>query len=130
MSASDITATDLVAGAAAAVVLDAEPAGRYFTFDVAVTVAALSGLEVWGKGNRSGAWQPIATQAADFTSPTGLSMSVVSDGTNGPGSADATVTPAGSTATIGVRCDFWKYIQVRAKSAGAAHVEVSTGSKA
>lgn len=129
MAQSDITATDLVAGAAAAVILDAEPAGRYFTFDVAVTVAALTGLEVWGKGNRSGQWQPIATQSSEFTNLSGLSMSVVSNG-SGSGSSDATVTPAGSVATIGVRCDFWKYIQVRAKSAGAAHVEVTTGSKA
>lgn len=126
----DITTTVLVAGAAAAApIMDinvdggsSAPPPKLITVSTKVTVAALTGFEVWGRGDRSADYVPIASVAGDFTDVTGLQFSVRSDAT-----ADLTTTPAGVTATFALNPAGFDDIQVRAKSAGAAMCEVTYG---
>lgn len=115
----------LVAGAAAAVVatLDVRAVNQ-MTMSIDVSVAALTGLQVYARSDVNAKWVPIATVAVDYTSVSGLALSVRSDG-----AADLTTTPAGVTATFGISTAFWSDIQVLAASAGNAVLSITAGRK-
>ena len=108
----------LVAGAAAQVIatLDLTPLQDSVTISIAVGVAALTGLDIYVRGDSMGEWLPMSI------------AQLYSYGRNDSGT-DVTTTPAGTTASITVLTRGCASIQLRAKSAGAATISTTAGGK-
>lgn len=111
----DVINVNLVAGAALAdvVTLDITPVS-IVTITLDVTVAALTGLEVWARSGKNGRWFPIAISQLYGAGRT-------DQGT------DANTTPAGAACTLMLERKGWTDVLVKAKSAGAAKLQVTVG---
>lgn len=113
----DKTTITLVAGAVAAAVatLDVTPLGS-LTVSIDVTVAPLTGLEVWARGDKYGRWFPVPIDQLD-----------------GYGRSDAGIDVAATPKDVGcflmMSCAGWSDIEIRAKSGGAAKLSISVGGK-
>ncbi|GGY12631.1 hypothetical protein GJV26_00105 [Massilia dura] len=109
-----VTAT-LVAGAAAAVVatFDITPI-KFITVSLDVTIAALTGVEVWVRGDTRARWIQLTADQLDGygRSDTGT---------------DINSTPAGSACFMMLNCIGWSDVMIKAKSAGAAKLSVTAG---
>ncbi|MFS2004618.1 hypothetical protein ACEN9F_13430 [Duganella sp. CT11-25] len=110
-------AVTLTAGTAAAVIatFDVTPLSR-LTISVAVTVAALTGFEVWARGDRNAKWIPLA-------------LSQVEAYGRDDAGTDVTTTPAGASGFVQLVALGWSEVQIRAKSAGAAALTITAGGK-
>ena len=107
----------LIPGAAAVPIatFDITPIEK-LTVTVEVTVAALTGLEVWVKGDKYGKWFPIPINLL-------LGYGRTDAGT------DITTTPSGVACVFMLDCSPWSDVEIRAKSAGAAKLTVTAGGK-
>ena len=79
------------------------------TVSLIVAVAALTGLELWAKGDESVA----------FIS---LPMSSLLVAGRSDAGTDVNVTPVGQTAVLCIDCSLWTVLELRATSAGAAQI--------
>lgn len=108
-------AINLVAGAALAdiVSVDITPLSN-LTITLDITGAALTGLEVWMRGDS-----------------TGRAFLLGKDQLNGYGRTDASTdiatTPAGAACFVMLDCVGWANVTLKAKSAGAAKVRATFG---
>lgn len=105
----------LVPGASAVeiITLDLTPVKRA-TITIAVTVAALTGLEVWVRGDQNGEWMQLSLDQ------------IYAYGRN-----DAGINPSNTPANVScfVSVEGWSDVQLRAKSAGAASLFITAGGK-
>jgi hypothetical protein len=107
----------LVGGGATAVIatFDVTAISRV-TITFAVSVAPLTGLEVWVRGDRGAKWIQLALSQVEAY------------GRDDAGS-DVTSTPAGVSGFVKVETLGWSDVQLRAKSAGAALLSTTAGGK-
>lgn len=107
----------LVAGAAVAPVatFNLTPLSR-ITISIAVTVAALTGLEIWVRGDRAAEWMQLSVSQVEAY------------GRNDAGS-DVTTIPVGAAGFVKLETLGWADVQLRAKSAGAAVLSITAGGK-
>ena len=109
----------LVAGAAAApiVTFDVTPLHRV-TITIDVTVADLTGLEVWVRGDPAAKWMQVT-----------LDQPQIEAYGRSDASTDVTTTAAGATAYLRIETLGSSDVQLRAKSAGAAVLSITAGGK-
>jgi hypothetical protein len=109
-----VTAT-LVAGAAAAAVatFDITPV-KIITVTLDVTIAALTSVEVWVRGDKAARWIQLSIDQLDAYGRSDTSK-------------DINATPAGSACFIMLNCVGWSDVMVKAKSAGAAKLSITAG---
>jgi len=107
----------LVAGAAAVTVatFNVTPLSRV-TISIAVTIAALTGLEIWVRGDRAAEWIP-------------LSLSQIEAYGRSDTGSDVTTIPVGVSGFVKLETLGWSEVQLRAKSAGAAALSITAGGK-
>lgn len=86
------------------------------TFTLAVSVASLSSLEIWVKGDMAGAFFKIDIG------------NVMMSGRTDAGS-DVTTTPLNESAIIAIDCSHWALVELRAKSTGASVITTTVGGK-
>lgn len=109
-----ITVT-LTAGAAAAAVatFDITPV-QIITVTMDVTVAALTGVEVWVRGDTAARWIQLSLDQLDAY------------GRSDAGS-DVNATPVGAACFLMLNCVGWSDVMIKAKSAGAAKLSITAG---
>lgn len=84
------------------------------TVTFAVTVAALTGVTVLGRGDKNAAFIPIP-----ITELIGYGRS--------DSSSDYTTTPAGASGVVSINASMWSEISIQATSAGVAVLLITAG---
>lgn len=108
---------DLVAAAAFATVAEFNVTPiTTLTVTCAVAIAALTGVEVWVRGDSNGAWIRLDPRQL-----------------NGYGRSDSgtdiNTTPVGASFFLQIDCSGWSDVRINAKSAGSADLFISAGGK-